>query len=381
MMRQDRRLRVGVTLTALTALLFVLVFSLDGALSWWRGTALVEVRFSNVQGLREDDPVEFCGVPCGRVRSLSFTAAPAAAGVATAFADSGETSPVSVQLALEVPRDVRALLTSGTRATVDKTLTGVTVVGLAPGSGASLAEGAVIEGVQGATIADVAGEMKDAAGQLRAILGTVRATLDELAEERLVVETLERLRASAGEAEQFLADLRELADENRAPVREVAERTAALAAELEHAAQELSPALAEIRASAHRVDGFVGDLRGWFLQHRGEMSKTTEEVAVTSENLSSLSQELRRRPWRLLHSPSEEEEQMLDLAESADRYARGAIALRRAAERIAILRDAAAADPEQEAALAQALAEIEACIARQQSIEDGFWQRLQSIDD
>ena len=56
-----------------------------------------------------------------------------------------------------------------------------------------------------------------------------------------------------------------------------------------------------------KADGFTGDLRDWFSASRGSLSATIEDISESAANLSTLSTELRHRPWRLLHSPSEDE--------------------------------------------------------------------------
>ncbi len=381
MKRKDRRLRVGITLGLLGLLLFALVFSLDSALAWWRGSETVEVIFPDVQGLRANDPVHFHGVPCGRVRTIQFTGGTTgAAGPAVAYAEGTDTG-VAVRLELEVPVEVYRHLRRGTRATIDKTLTGVTVVQLAQGEGEPLPPGEALEGTLSTSIRDVTEALAGAAGRVNGILESIAGLLAAVDRDDLVAGTLDAVRETAAEARSLAADLRRLVDETRPALKRLTGDGACLVEDLARASESLPETLAEIDAAAGTYGDLGGALRDWFRDARDELAVTTEEVASAATNLNSLSTELRHRPWRLLHSPTKEEALELDLFESMEQYARGAIALRRSTEQVRSLLECAEDDPALARRLESALAELSAHVSRQQAFERAFWQRLEGLKE
>lgn len=382
MKKKDHRLRVGVTLTFLVSILFVLVFSLDSALSWWTGTKTVRVHFANVQGIRTDDPVHFHGVPCGRVAAVEFiNGGDSASFLPVAMADEGLPSGVGVCLALEVPLEIGEYLRSGSKASIEKTLTGVTVVKLEQGDGDPLGNDAFLVGSPVASIDDVTARLNDAVGETVIVMQQIRESLEEIREGDLLVGTLRTFQGTAEETQTLARSLRELVEENRDSLRELSEHGSGLLSQLDESAAEIPALLDRMSGTALDVGEFTSDMREWFRDRRGDLSDTTEDIAESASNLKNLSTELRRRPWRLLHSPNKEEALALELYESVEVYARGAVELRRSLDRSRVLLEYSGDDPRLQTLIEKSIQSLEGQIERQAAVEQVFWERLQSLDD
>ena len=383
MKKPDRRLQVGAILTVLTTLLFFMVFSLNTTRTWWRGAERVRVTFSDVQGIRSDDPVHFHGIPCGRVIHVSFSNGPGTGGDAVADASTAATASgeLVVTLELEVPSNVFAHLRQGSVASIDKTLTGVTVVQLFQGDGMPLDPHTALVGTEATTLTGVTAQLSDTLVEVNGILASVHAMVARAEEEELVIGTLATLRESIRGIQQLATDLRATVAENRQPVREFATHAAAVAAQLDDSALTLPGTLSRLDATVDTIGALAGNLNGWFQERRADLSITTEEIASAATHLNTLSTELRHRPWRLLHSPTKEEALELDVYESVAQYARGAVELRRGIDRVALLLEASADDPALERQLAELLSDLAARIERQQALEQGFLRRLDYIQE
>ncbi len=382
MTRSDPRFRVGLVLTVFCALLFVLVFSLDGTLSFIKGSSRVRVRFSTAQGLMKHDPVHFHGVPCGRVVELMFDP-PRANGIARAETESPtmEEPEVSVLLTLEIPPHVREYLRRGSRASIEKTLTGVTVVSLQQGSGLPLADDEILVGANEATIADVTGAMAVAVRSLARILGDLEPVAATLREEGTLTATFSRFSEAAEEIRDLAASMQRTTRDLAEPLKELTERAGVVIDELQRSVQEVPDTLAELRGSIRRAGEVADDARRLLSDSGPHWRSTSEDIAQAGANLRALSSELRRRPWRLLKSPNSKDAAAIDLYETASRYADGALEVRRALELVRGALERRSSDAEANRHLAEALATLEASVANQSATEQAFWERMGAIED
>ena len=381
MKRADTRFRVGLALTAGCTLLFVLVFSLDGTMSWVQGSASIQVRFPGAQGLMKADPVHFHGVPCGRVISLQFDGAGfVPPGDNIALAEERENDDVSVLLTLEVPHEVRSYLREGSIASIQKTLTGVTVVNLEQGDGGPLADGVVLDGVPEATISDVAGAMETAVQTLTRVLGELEPIVRELRDEGTIGATIDRFGSAADEVRDLAERLDDTVEDLHDPLRSLTMRAGELIEEFERAAGEIPETLDDVRGTVRHGREFVSDLRGLIRDASPDVKSSLEDIALATENARTLSEELRRRPWRLLKAPNSSDAAAIDLYETAARYAAGALEVRRSLELVRTALSRRGADADANALLEDALRTLENDLANQQEVERMFWERMNDGD-
>lgn len=370
-MKRDPRLRVGLALAAFGILLATLVFSLDATLHWWRGSERVQVVLHDAQGLRVSDPVLFHGVPSGRVARMRLASCGALGRTGVAWASShDDADEVRVVLDLDLPADVRAHLRTGCKASVQKTLTGVTVVQLLQGDGQPLPVGALVEGVEHTDLQDITETLHGAAEQLSTVLSAVREVVFGVRDERLVSDALEALRDAARAGNDTMQRFGAVVDENRPVLHGAAEHAEQLLARLEHVSQSLP----QLLAGWTELAGTAGD---WVSAARPHLDAVTEDLAVTARNLKSLSTEVRHRPWRLLHAPGRSEVEALELYQSASEYGQGALELRRTLDILARLLEGS--DGMEHPEFPALFEEIRTSVSRQRAFEEALWRRLERL--
>lgn len=372
-MKTDPRVRVGAILTGFVGLLFILVFSLDSVATWWRGSEEVRVVFTHVQGIRASDPVHFHGVPCGRVARVQFEDGGSLQESGVAFAAATETpAGCRVVLSLDVPDEVYGLLRTGTEATIDKTLTGVTVVNLLQGDGDPLPPRATIVGSERPTIQEITDELHKASILVSQVLSTVDEVVGRCHEEDLIGSTLSSLRGAARDGQRVVKNVDALLAENREHIAE----TTRGASELLRQLNDVSGRLPGLVNSLDRISGEASE---WLVGTRPRLDAITEDVAAGAENVRALTSDLRHRPWRALHAPTAEEAKALELYESATHYSQGTVELRRSIDRLTQLLAWIDEDPDTYPAVQETLRTLQARLQRHKAFEQSLWERLEGL--
>ena len=99
-------------------------------------------------------------------------------------------------------------------------------------------------------------------------------------------------------------------------------------------------------------------------------------ITEVSVNLKLVSREVRRAPWKLLYKPSEKEQKIQHLVDSAGAFAAGAERLDHTATRLEILmKDTGkqVTDPE---SIKNIISELETSFEQFQKAEKKFWEDL-----
>lgn len=379
---KDHRLRVGIALTAFTTLLFLLVFSLDSARSWFSGYRQFEVRFTDVQGLRPNDPVQFHGLPVGRVVAVRIVQSENLDR--TAFADAPveplnrEKSELQVALTLEVPSHIYDCLRDRSRATIKKTLTGVTVVNLEQGSGDPLGNDSLLIGQAKPTIDEVTAELHSAAGHLTKILSEIEPVITQIRKEGLVPGVLARLDDLGGEATELVSSLRLIVQENRIQISETIDKIDSVVASFDEALPAVVSFFDEAKRTADRAGQLSEQMTRWVADNRSEVDSTVENLQRSANNLRVFSTELRLRPWRLLAQPGEDTKREIALYETCAAYTESVVQLRRTIEGISESLKLEHS-PEARTALEASLQELQTRMTELRSNEGRFWEELKRL--
>jgi len=114
-------------------------------------------------------------------------------------------------------------------------------------------------------------------------------------------------------------------------------------------------------------------------ENRAPFRATIENLQFTSENLHQLAAELRRRPWRILNAPGDRESAFIALHECANRYADGALEVRRAIEQVRDLLDRRGEDRDILEKLEGALQVLGDRLTRQADLEKTLLERTQDL--
>jgi hypothetical protein len=110
-------------------------------------------------------------------------------------------------------------------------------------------------------------------------------------------------------------------------------------------------------------------------ENRAPFRATLENLQYTSENFHALAAELRRRPWRILNAPGDRESAFIALHDSANRYAEGALEVRRATEQVRDLLDRRGEDRSIINKLDQAMQVLADRLTRQEDLEASLLKR------
>ena len=383
-MKIDKNLRVGALLTFFTLTIVIFVLTLDRAATIFGSRDRVFITFSQVNGLQAEDPVRFHGVPCGRVVDIQIESFETASNIARAENEEPQeevekSKGTRILVTAEVTSEVRQRLRENSVATIERTLTGATVISLLEGEGAPLLPGGILGGASGTSISDVGDELLLAITALRHLA-------DQLAP---AVETLNGPRGLTNLVDGFnqASDaLKELADETRLLVRDTGEpllssisEAELLFSDLRVRTETLPEAIDEASRAARRGGQVLERVDDVVVRNRGSVRSATEDIASASRNLRDLSSELRHRPWRLLTPPGRLDGETIDLYETASQYAQGALELRRSIEMLRDILARRGEDPRVIQEVETAVQDLGESIARQRSFEDIFWKRMDEL--
>ena len=114
--------------------------------------------------------------------------------------------------------------------------------------------------------------------------------------------------------------------------------------------------------------------------NRENFNMILEDLRATSTNASNLTAEIKRRPWRLLYRPSQEELKAMELYDSAWAFNLGSTELNRSLRdlmRFFENRPEEAANPED---LQLAYEKVRESLLRQREAEETFWNRLRASE-
>lgn len=108
-------------------------------------------------------------------------------------------------------------------------------------------------------------------------------------------------------------------------------------ANVETAMKQLNDALAKAKEATENIRQFTGTARDVLNTNRDGLNDTFANLREGSDHLAAGLSEIRREPWRLLHTPAAGEENASNVMAAARAYAEGAGSLRDASTRLSAL--------------------------------------------
>lgn len=383
-MKIDKNMRVGALLTFFTLTIVIFVLTLDRAATIFGTRDTVYITFSQVNGLQPEDPVRFHGVPCGRVIEIQIVEVDGDSNIARAEdeeqdQDAIEEQESKVLVTAEVTSDVRKRLRENSVATIERTLTGATLIALLEGNGSPLLPDGILEGSSGTSITDVGDELLLAITALRRLADQLAPTVEVLNGPRGLNHLVDGFNQASD-------SLRELADETRLLVRDTGEpllssisEAELLFSDLRVRTETLPEAIDEAYRAARNGGQTLERIDDVVVRNRSSLNSATEDIASASRNLRDLSSELRHRPWRLLTPPGRHDGETIDLYETASQYAQGALELRRAVEMLEDVLARRGEDPRVLKEVENAVQGLGESIERQRSFEEIFLKRMDNL--
>jgi phospholipid/cholesterol/gamma-HCH transport system substrate-binding protein len=373
--RKRNEVLVGAFLFAGAALFVLLLFLMGSLDTLLEGSSHIEADFEDVQGLQAGDPVFLFGVKEGKVRKVALLPA------------EGE-KPATVRVTMQLPRSAFAHLREDSFVKIEKSVTGILSVSIRESVGKRLPEGARLKGTPAADLALITDKLSRLLDEGQKAVATVTRIVDQLEAKGDISSATSDLAGLLKDVRGEILPLRdrlksafdlvkEFVDENRLDVRhtlanlkETTDRTRTFADKLSMTPDQISRSLTEIEKAGDAVTTLLSE-------NRADVRDTVKGLADTSSNLSNLSADVKRRPWRLLYRPGTSELKDMDLYDAAWAYNLGASELHRSIRDLTAAIEAGST-PGATKEIEDIKRRVDERLSRQREVEDAFWEKLRA---
>lgn len=316
-------LKAGSVIVIGIILLGTVLMAVSKAGSFFTKKEKLRIYFSDVQGLKVDDPVQVMGMECGRVTGIKVDS----------YRDTAGMKVPSVEVSIEV--DASEGFATDTKFSIDRSLTGTTVMKIEPGR---LAEKLSPKQI-------VIGQAPVGMTELANKAGLIANRLDEFVSDFADRNLSGAIRAAAMNIKQITENAKQVTESLRLDFPETSKNLARGMRNFQDLTGSLKQALngneeklkntiqsmSQLTASLVKVSSELEDL----LKHEREnLHSTFSNISKASENVKTVTREVRWQPWVLLNKPDEVEiaerstyNTALELSEGATHLREAAVAL------------------------------------------------------
>lgn len=379
MPKRRKEVLVG-TFIIISVLLLLLLLYLMGTMDpVLEKTARVDVEFSEVHGLAAGDPVYLFGYKVGVV-----------SGIEVVPREGDE--PARLRVTLTLPGRYRPYLRVDSAVRIDKSITGSNMVMIREGEGPALPEGGILKGSVAIDFAAVADRMQRVLENAETIASSVASVMEEVEQKADLAVAVSRLAALPEElrrdilpvrdqVEELLRALQSVVDENRIDLRHTVANLKDTSAQAKSLTDKLLLTPEKLELTMRDLSEVARQAAGVIRDHRDDVDMIVDDLRETSTNASHLTAEIRRRPWRILYRPSEEELRAMELYDSAWAYNLGATELNRSLRALLSYfqnEPEGSARPEQ---LELAYERVRESLRNQREAEERFWSRLRASEE
>ena len=216
-------------------------------------------------------------------------------------------------------------------------------------------------------IAAITAELRERTPDWTAQVDRVGASLEDAASRASVV---------GKDAEAITASTKRLIDEKSPVVSRTLDHLELAAQSLrERTLKQVDDAITAAGAAMENLKQGTADVRSLVAGQRPVLERALANAQLTSDQLKLAAIEVRRSPWRLLYTPSEEELETDNLYDAARTFALAAGALDSASQS---LRAVQSAGPQDAQRLTPMLDQLEKLFAKFEEAEGRFWEALKS---
>ncbi|MCF7957934.1 MAG: hypothetical protein K9M57_05730 [Phycisphaerae bacterium] len=135
-------------------------------------------------------------------------------------------------------------------------------------------------------------------------------------------------------------------------------------------------ALETANVALNNLKEFTASAKDVMAINRDRIDQLIGNITEVSVNLKLVSREVRRAPWKLLYKPSEKEQKIQHLVDSAGAFAAGAERLDHTASRLELLMKGSGTDVTDSDVIQNILTELESSFKQFQKAEQKFWEDL-----
>jgi chromosome segregation ATPase len=297
--------------------------------------------------------------------------------------------PSVVRVGLKVPTDCRLHLREDSKVRIDKSLTGNISVLIGQGEGKPLEAGRKLKGIPAADFGAVTQKVNQVLGEAETLVTAISKVVKEI-ESRgdliaavsdisgLVKEVRSEIVPLRDQLRKSLSDIQGILEENRLDIRHTV-------ANLRETSAQAKSLVERLKATPELLEGSLGEIEkagaaveGLLTENRAHLDTIIADLRLTSTNAANLTSEIKRRPWRLLYRPSEDELKAMDLYDAAWAYNLGATELNRSVRDLSDVLKRAEREGLAPGTLKDAEAKVEQSLRRHREAEEAFWERLRS---
>lgn len=325
----------------------------------------VVVLFSDVQGLKVDDPVQFMGLERGRVDSIE---------VSHYQDEAGFTLP-----AIEVTAQLTYAdaLPADSKITVDRSLTGNTALKIEPGRSKDvLASGQKFMGLGAVSMTEIASKAGVMAKRLdeflsdltsRDMSGSIRAVISNLKQvsmdAKLVTSSLGQSIPST--EKNLVSAMKNIAD----VAKTVDDVVAGNKDKLNGMVKSLASTTASIAKASNNLDLILE-------KNRDKIGGSLAHVEKATSNLKALTREVRWQPWVLLNKPDEVEIKERSVYNSALEFSEGAETLNNTVKELLQYVNNKDGSKDNQKKYAEILSKIHENLEKSEALERKLWVSL-----
>ncbi len=332
----------------------------------------ISIALAHAGSLRNGSPISFRGIRVGKITSVELSIASE-----NNIARAQDSSDEAVVLATgTIQREVLALVTEDSTVTVQSSPhPGIDIL---PGTGNPLIAGTTLS-CSASPFGDPQDEYIAAIRSLRIATDSIASLADLLGSEGGLKDTLRTMGDAGHSVRDTAEELRILVRDGRSPLLSSLQQAEEILYELRAHTQTIPEVSESIVRFGRKGESVLSGIDKIVHENRGSLRASLENFESTTEDLHGLAADLRRRPWRILKSPGDRESAFIALHESANRYAEGALEVRRATEQVRDLLERRGEDREVIQFLGTALQDLRDRLDQQQQLEEGLHQRTQDL--
>ncbi|NRA74653.1 MAG: hypothetical protein HRU16_01820 [Planctomycetes bacterium] len=344
------------------------------------GADSLTVLIHHADSLRPGSEISFQGVPVGTIETLELLR-PDGGRIAQAQSSASSTKKTHsprVRVVGSLQRGIRSLITDDSVLEIRSDAHYQSSLDIQPGNGTPIAADGILR-MQNNPNNDPDSEHLRTLNSLRQTAETMTKLFELLTEDEGLQNTIRTIGDAGHSVRDSAEEFRILIRDGRAPILSSMQQAEEILIELRAHCESLPELMDSISRAGKQGEDLLLSVDQLLHENRAPFRATIENLQFTSENLHQLAAELRRRPWRILNAPGDRESAFIALHECANRYADGALEVRRATEQVRDLLDRRGEDRDILEKLEGALQVLGDRLTRQADLEKTLLERTQDL--
>ena len=363
-MYNKAEVKAGAVIVIALILLVSVVIATSNLGQMFEAKQHVRVFFSDVQGLKKDDPVQVMGLVRGKVDSIEETS----------YISEDQNSIPTIEVQATVTH--AESFSKDTKISIDRSLTGNTVMKIEPGrtheklsetehfmgaAAASMTELASRAGVVAKRLDDFVADLtdKNISGSIRSALINFKSITDST---KLVSESLGR---SIPNSEKDLVN----------GIKSLHEVVSALNKVLSENKDYIGSTIKNLQNSTESMDHVTKKVEQILDRNNDHITSTISNLEKSSMNIKTLTREVRWQPWLLLKKPEDSDIKDRNVYNTAIELSEGAENLSLAVKELVAV-SSTNKNPEQTQHLKELMSQIEKNLQKSAEMERKIWENL-----